>query len=313
MALATQPHSGGYGTGNVESGELRAMLRRGSAVPFELMVAATPNECNGYMKLDIEWDESSNEVEMSLWGNGVLEPYPDVERTLGVNYTPNPFFPEPEDYEDARYQLWIIGSAGPITMFFYDPMTLDLMGSQYDFEVPPPAIPVFFPTLYMTATDTFQPQWNGNVRETWSFDYDGMVRGDLPEYSHHLITFPPPNLCLADPNRLDLSTLRPYITDPLPASEARPFSDYLRGGLLFDIAIEPAEYYVDPPLTTLVGTYSGATAIGGGVPPGWTFDIDAAFMSVAPPIRPWDGANSCSDYYDGIHTTGLNICGGGPP
>ncbi|MEM7155893.1 MAG: hypothetical protein AAF799_23785 [Myxococcota bacterium] len=312
MALAGHTPSGGYGTGNVESGDFRTLLHRGAAVPFELTVVATPNDCNGYMKLDVEWDEASNEVEVGLWGNGVLEPYPDVERTLGVNYTPNEFFPEPEDFQDGRYQLWMVSAAGPITMFFYDPVTLDLMGSEYDFAVPPPAIPVFFPTLYMTATETFQPQWNGNVRETWTYDYDAMVRGDLPQYAHHIVTFPPPNLCGADPNRLDLSTLRPYISDPLPASEARPFSDYLRGGLLFDVTIEPPEYYTDPPLTTLAATYSGATAGAGGIPAGWNFDIDAAFMNVAPPIRPWAGAGSCTDVYPGLHTTGLNVCGGAP-
>ncbi|MCA9655868.1 MAG: hypothetical protein KC501_38535 [Myxococcales bacterium] len=303
--------SGGYGTGNVDEGAFRVELYRGAAAPFEITVMPTP-ACDGHMDLEVSWSAADNEVTVDLSGEGVLEPYPDVERTLGVNYTPNPFFPEPEDYQDGRYQLWLVSAAGPPVLFYYSPITLDLMGSQYDFEVPPPAIPVFFPTLYMFATPMFQPDANGDVDLSWTFPYDGAVRGDQPQYAHHVITFPPPNLCGADPNRLDLSTLRPYISKPFPAEQARPFSDYLRGGLLFDVTIEPGEYYVDPPLTSLAATYSGGTAVPGGIPNGWTFDIDAGFMGVAPPIRPWPGAGACEPTYSGVHTSGLNVCGGAP-
>ncbi len=317
VALAASPAFAGpkpdgpYGKGTVEKGEISIPLYRGAAVPFELMVAPTPCDCAGHVDLKIEWDESDNEVEVELKGDeGSLFQYPDVDRTEGVDWLPNPFFEDPVDIVDGRYQLWIIAGGGPISIFYYDPMTLDLMGSQYDFEVPPPAIPVFFPTLYMVSTDMFQPDASGAVDEEWTFAYDGMVRGDLPQYSHHVVSFPPPNLCGANPERLDLSTLRTYVSNPLPAGEARPFSDYIRDGLLFDVTIEPSDYYLDPPTTTTAATYSGATAVGGGVPEGWNFDIDAAFMNVAPPIRPWDGAGTCDAWWGGLHTTGLNVCGG---
>ena len=293
-------------------GEFRTNLYRGAAAPYEITVLETPCNCQGSLELTIKWDEDDDEVKVKLRGDHALERYPDVERTLGVDYFPNPFFPEPEDYEDGRYQLWIVGAAGPITLFFYDPVTLDLMGSEHDFEVPPPAIPVPFPTLRMFSTPMFQPQHDGDVHENWTFAYSGMVRGDRPELSHHLVTFPPPNLCGVNPDRLDLSTLRPYITAPFPASDARPWSDYLRGGLLFDVTAEPGEYYMEPPRTTLAATYSGATAVAGGIPQGWTFDIDAAFMNVAPPIRPWPAAGSCEQYYTPFHSTGLDVCGGAP-
>lgn len=264
------------------------------------------------MDFEIAWDESANEVTMHLTGDGALEPYPDVERTAGVDYFPNQFFSEPEDYQDGRYQMWVIGAGGPPVMFLYDPFTLDLIGSEYDFEVLPPAIPVFFPSLYMFSSPMFQPDDSGDVDETWTFSYDAITRGDLPQYSHHVVSIPPPNLCGANPFRLDLSTLRFYISDPLPASEARPWSDYLRDGVFFDVTVEPPEYYEDPPLTTLVATYSGATAVPGGIPDGWTFDFDAGFMGVAPPIRPWAGAGTCEDTFAGVHTQGLDFCGGAP-
>lgn len=310
VVQAGKPH-GPYGKGDIEKGELSVELFRGAAVPFELMVVPTPCDCAGHLELEIEWDASDNEVEIELEGDhGSLEAFPDVDRTAGVNWEFNPFFADPEDIVDGRYQLWIIGSGGPISIFYYDPATLDLMGSQYDFAVPPPAIPVFFPTLYMVSTPMFQPDGSGEVDEHWTFAYDAMVRGDFPQYAHHVVSFPPPNLCGASADRLDLSTLRTYVSNPLPAAQARPFSDFLRDGLLFDVTIEPSSYFSDPPKTTTIATYSGATAAGGGVPEGWTFDIDAAFMNVAPPIRPWPGAGSCEPWWGGIHTTGLDVCGG---
>lgn len=308
---AGEPQCTTYGTGTIEKGEISVELFRGAAVPFELMVMPTPNGCSNSLQLTIDWDADDNEVEVELEGNaGSLEQYPDVDRTEGVDWIPNPFFVDPVDFVDGRYQLWIIGTGGPVGLFYYDPATLDLLGSQFDFEVPPAAIPVFFPTLYMVSTPMFQPEADGSVDEEWTFSYDAMVRGDLPQFAHHMISFPPPNLCGADANRLHLSTLRIYVSDPLPADQALSWSDYIRDGLLFDVTTEPADYFLDPPKTTSVATYSGGTAVGGGIPNGWSFDIDAAFMNVAPPIRPWDGAGSCDAWWGGVHTTGLNVCGG---
>jgi hypothetical protein len=298
------------GGGDSEKGFIAVPLYRGVAVPFELTVVATPNNCRNNLMLTMRWNKNLNKVWVRLTGPpGSLERFPDVDRTAGVDYFPNPFFPEPEDYENGRYQLWIIGAGGPPTAFFYDPNTLDLLGSALDFETPPPnAIVQPFPTLFMFATPTFQPKADGSVELDWQFDYAAPGRGDRPEYSYHIVTFPPPNLCGANPFRLDLSTLRPYIADPFPASQAVPWSDYLRNGLLFDVTIEPPEYFSDPPLTSLVATYSGATAVAGGVPKGWNFDIDAAFGGNAPPIKPWAGRGSCSDQFAGVHTHNLNFC-----
>ena len=153
---------------------------------------------------------------------GSLEPFPDVERTAGVNYFPNPFFPEPEDYQDGRYQLWLVSAAGPMVNFYFAGDTLNLLGSDLDFNTPPSSsIPVPFPTLYLFGSPTFQPDAQGAVDMQWSFPYDRAIRGDRPEYAHFYVTFPPPNLCLVNPFRLDLSTLRPYISDPVPASQAK--------------------------------------------------------------------------------------------
>ena len=309
VAIAQPKDLGPYGKGNAQEGELHVELYRGAAVPFELMVIATPNDCRSHLELDIKWSEKANKVKVHLHGKDALERYPDVDRTQGVDFFPNPFFPEPEDIVDGRYQLWLVSASGPLLTFYYSGSNLDLLGSELDFESPPPgSIPVEFPSLYLFSTPLFQPNHKGDVNLKWEFAYDGATRGDRPEFAHHIVTFPPPNLCLADPHRLDLSTLRPYISAPFPADEARPWSDYLRGGLLFDVTVEPAEYYMEPPLTTLAATYSGGTAVGGAIPNGWSLDIDAAFMNVAPPIKRWSGAGTCQNVHEGIHTQDLNFC-----
>ncbi len=314
MALAASPTAQAapdapWGKGNLDKGKIKMPLSRGAAVPFELTVVETPQNCSGEVELTMAWDREENWVRVKLRSeDNMLEPFPDVERTLGVDYMPNPFFPEPEDYVDGRYQLWLISASGPVIPFYYDLETLDLLGAVTDFDEPPLAIPVAFPSLYMFATPMFQPDANGKVKLDWEFPYDGAVRGDRPEFSHHIVTFPPPNLCFANADRLDQSFLRPYLSDPFPAEDARPWSDYLRGGMLFDITIEPGEYFTDPPGTTLAATYSGGTAVGGAIPKGWQLDIDAAFAGLAPPIKPFPGRDSCEPFYE-MHTgSGVNFC-----
>ncbi len=292
--------------GTYEKGELEIPLHRGGAIPFELTVLKT-KDCDGEVKLDIKWDEEENWVKVHATGKRVLDRFPDVDRTEGVNFFPNAFLPEPEDIEDGYYQLWLVAS-GPMLDFYFDPVTLDLMGSSWDFETPPSPIVVPFPTLKMFPTPKFQPKANGDVDLEWTFPFDHVRRGDRPELGHHLFTFPPTNLCGVNPYRVDLSELRPYMTPPSTVADAPPFSDYVRSGMLFDITVEPAVAFTEPPLQTLIGSFSNTTLVGGVVPKGWSLDIDAAFASVAPPIRPWPGAGQCADYFQPVHTKGINFC-----
>jgi hypothetical protein len=286
-------------------------LERGAAQPFELTVIATPNDCAGFLTLSMAWSRRHNRVVIELDGPpGSLLPKPSVHRTPGVNYEPNAFFPESADIVNGRYQLWLVGAGGPLLDFHYSGETLDLLGSEVDFPDDPPAesIAVPFPTLFMVSTPMFQPRRDGSVQLHWSFPYHSAHRGDRPELSHHVLTFTPPNLCGANPNALHLSTLRPYLSAPRPRAEARPWSDYLRGGMLFDVTVEPREYPQEPPMSTLIGSYSGATGVGSNVPRGYTFDVPGAIAGVAPPIRPWAGANGCFDHYAPLHTSNINFC-----
>jgi hypothetical protein len=314
VAVSLASLSGAHGSSSVPrsggtpaKGKLEMPLYRGNVMPFEVTVAKTPANCSGTLQLRLSWDEDDNEVRVNLDGKRALTRYPSVNRTEGVDFFPNPFLPEPKDVHNGRNQFWVI-TTGPRIDFYYDNTTLNLLGSQFDFASPPAgAIPVSLPTLVAVGSPFFQPDHDGDVHFEWKFEYDAVKRGDRPEFSHHYVSFPPPNLCQANPFRFDLSTARPYVSKPQPASAAISFSEFLRGGLLFDTTIDPPSYHVEPPLTTFIATYSGATVIAGNIPENWSMDIEAAFMNVAPPIRPWAGVG-CSQYFEPMHTKGLDFC-----
>lgn len=293
--------------GDHREGFMKVPLYRGAGVPPEATVIALPNNCEREMQATLRWSEEDNSVRIKVTGKGVLVPHPSVDRTPGVNFFPNPFWPEIEDIVNGRYQFWIISQAG-ILKFYYDATTRDLLGSELDFATPPPgSIAIDLPSVRAIGSPFFQPDEDGDVDLEFTLAYDRTVRGDLPAYAQVVEGFPPPNLCLSDPNRIDLSTIRGYART-LPASEAVSFADYLRSGFFLSITIEPPEYYTFPPLDHLFSTYSNGTQFGGVIPRGYAWDIDATFGNVAPPIRPFAGAGACEDFFTGVHTKGLNFC-----
>jgi hypothetical protein len=294
--------------GDVDRGYLRTELYRGASVPDELLILATPNNCSRDLTLEIAWDEGENEVNLKLTGKGALEPRPNVVRTEGVDYHPNPWWPEAKDIENGKYVLWLIHVVG-LTEFYYSPFTLDLLGSEYDFDVPPePAITIHVPGFVAVPTDFIEPDENGDVNFTHTFAYDGLVRGDLPEYTHFFASFVPQNLCFADPHDYTRTSSRPYASATRPASEALPFSEYLRNGLIFDITVEPENYHQFPPISTNVAVHSQALTLGGGIPRGWTNDLEAVFANLAPPIRPWEGAATCENWFKPVRNRDFNAC-----
>lgn len=293
--------------GNVNEGELRLSLNPGGVVPPEIVVPVLPDCDSKAVDLKIRWSHDDNKVKIRAKGDHVLAKRPTVSRTLGVDYVPNPFFQQPKDIVAGRYQFWIISPSRLLT-FYYDGATLNLLGSDLDFATQPAnSVAIQIPSLKMIGSDFFQPDKDGNLDFEWDIDYDHMVRGDRSDLAHLFFTFPPPNLCQINPFRLDQSTLRPYTSAPLPAAAAQSWSDWDRNGMVFDITIEPATTFLDPPTFTNFGSYSGGTLIAGAIPKGWSMDIDAAFMNIAPPIRAWGGAGTCASFYKD-HVTGNNFC-----
>jgi hypothetical protein len=79
-------------------------------------------------------------------------------------------------------------TAGPDVTFYYDPSNLNLIGSQFDFTTPPPAIPIQLPSLIAVGSQLFQPDDNGDLDFVWDFPYDHVTRGDLPQFARRLLS-----------------------------------------------------------------------------------------------------------------------------
>ena len=305
--------------GDASRGILSVPIYRGGIVPYEFYLVATPGNCQRRVQVTLAWNEAENWVRIRIKGRRVLERFPDVDRTEGVNFFPNPLWPEPEDIEDGRYLLWLISAPG-LTTFYYDVNTLALLGSEFDFATPPvPSIPIEVPHFTAIPTPYFQPDEHGNVDVVHQFAYDGLVRPDLPNQAHTLGTFVPLSLCEADPFRFDRTSVVPF-SSARPASDALTWRDYLENGLAFDLTVEPATYFTFPPVSTNIGAYQGSVATAGNVPKGWTVDLEAFFGSIAPPIVPLPTApfpgETCEDWFKPGHNPGFNVCGpppgGGP-
>src|SRR5262245_22173681 len=133
--LADQ-HLSPSGSGTFHKGEIHFPLIRGAAMQPEVTVVPLPGNCERHVDMTVRWSEEEDLVTVKLKGKGVLEQFPNVTRTLGVNFFPNPFWPEAQSFVGGRYQFWFISPAGNIT-FYYDLATKDLLGSQYDFASPP--------------------------------------------------------------------------------------------------------------------------------------------------------------------------------
>jgi hypothetical protein len=138
LGLAMLPGSPGFAdsparprsSGTFHSGSLTVPLRRGAATPFEAFLPALPSNCAAEMTITLTWNERANQVHARLTGRHVLVPHPTIRRTQGVDFFPNPLWPEQKDISNGRYLLWILSPAQMIT-FYYDGATRDILGSEF--------------------------------------------------------------------------------------------------------------------------------------------------------------------------------------
>src|SRR5690606_25007126 len=124
--------------------------------------------------------------------------------------------PEAKDIVNGRYQLWFIMTSEEIP-YYYDPVTLEILGSVHSFPTPPEgAIVVPLPGFNGVPTNFIQPDAKGSVDYRETFPYDKFVRGDLPQYAHVVGSLIPHTLCKANPFRYDQTSTRPFVDQPLP-------------------------------------------------------------------------------------------------
>jgi hypothetical protein len=307
--------------GDDDKGTLYAPLWRGAFPGVEDYVyAPSDHDCTkAKSTLRIDWNRATNKVDILIKGRAFPR-RPDVRRTEGVDWFPDPFHNAPKDIHEGGYRMWMLmGSPTRQAGFFYDPTTLQLKGSDFDFPngPPPGLIRNAFPVISMSGSTLFDPDSQGFVVHEWKTAYDH-VTVESGTYGRAWGTFVPVDLCQAAPLQPGISQLRPYASPWQPLNTAPRWDEMLHAGLGFDIQIDertdPNDQYGGnlPYVFSGISYLGNMTALQGGVPNGHANSILAAFQNVAPAIFPVPGGNGrdCRPYLHEPHVTAPRFCEG---
>lgn len=307
--------------GDDAKGTLYTALFRGAFPGIEDYVYAPGDgDCTkSKATLRIDWDRAQNTVHFLVKGKG-FPVRPNIRRTAGVEWFPDQFHNDPKDFDAGAYRLWLIlGSTTRKANFWYDPNTLLLQGSDFDFPNGPPAgdIPVAFPVISITSSKEFDPDANGFAVHEWDAAYDH-VTVESGTFARSWATFAPLDLCEAAPLQPGISQLRPYVSPWQPASIAPTWQDMLHAGIGFDVQIDERTDPNDAYGGNLPYVFSGISYAGnmtaqqGGVPNGWANSILTSFQNVSPVNFPVPGGNgtSCHPYLHEPHVTAPRYCEG---
>src|SRR6185312_12971899 len=155
-------------TGDDDKGAVYGPLFRGGFAGMEDYIFTPDDGDCTKMKatIRVDWDKAANTVHFLL--KGVHFPQsPTVTRTEGETWWPDAFHQAPKDVVHGAYRLWLLlGSTTKTANFYYDPSTLKLLGSDYDFtsSAPPADAPkVVFPIFSTTGSNEFDPDRDGNL------------------------------------------------------------------------------------------------------------------------------------------------------
>ncbi len=309
--------------GNDDRGSLYVPLWRGVASAIEDYVPAPQDHDCSRMKgtVFVEWDRRANKVHFTVKFRGLI-PHPEVHRTEGVDWTYNRFHQTPKDFTNAGYRFWTLFgrvNTGHRPTFYYDPQTLQLLGSEYDFPNGPPnggqVIPVEFPIFPIIPSLIFPAAEDGSAFHEWTTPYDHVTaEGGAVSFSPN--SFVPLDLCQAAPLQPDISQLRPYISDWRPPSEGPSWAEILHAGVLFDTTIDPYDadgpggVFPYPYVYSDVSLMSNAPVTQGGIPNNFLLKIPAVIQNVAPVIRPvpFGNGKSCKAYYNDPHVSAPRYC-----
>ncbi len=309
--------------GNDDRGSLYMPLWRGVASAIEDYVPAPADGDCSTMKgtVRIDWDKQANTVRFLVKFRGLI-PHPEVHRTEGVDWTYNPFHQTPKDFVNAGYRFWTLFgriNSGPRTDFYYDPQTLQLLGSAYDFPNGPPnggqVITVQFPIFPIIPSAIFPAREDGSAVHEWTTAYDHVTaEGGAVSYAPN--SFIPLDLCQAAPLQPNISQLRPYIADWRPASEGPSWAEILHAGVIFDTTVDPygsdgpGGVFPYPYVYSDVSIVSNVGMAQGGIPNNYSLKIPTVIQNVAPILRPVPHGNgkSCQPFYNDPHVSAPRYC-----
>lgn len=216
-----------------DEGEFGFDLNLGMGYPTEV-VLAEPSMCEGSGTVKFKYSKSRNEVELIAKFKGL--PYRmSYTRPVDVSTPYNQF---PVSVEDGIWQIWFVGRMFNFdTTFYYDGLTLQLIGNEHDVPNPPAgAIPVLLPTLHMIASPLFEGNRGGNANIKFKFRYDSIL--DEQGKGGVYFALAPSNLCKPD-------EYTPYYTQGgLPVEKAFSFDDVLESiwsghGMAIATSLEP--------------------------------------------------------------------------
>lgn len=290
--------------GDEEKGTVYAPLFRGALPGIEENVF-TPDDhdCTKQKAtVRVDWDRAADTVHFVIKGKDMVAG-PSVHRTEGVDYWTNPWRPNPKDFDNGAYRLWIIqASTTRLEKLWYSGANLSLVATEFTAPSQPPGtIELQLPSFSITGTKQFGHESGTFVHEFTNSYAHFTNEGGL--FSRDWVTFGPLDLCQAAPFQPAISQFRPIASPWQPPGDAPSWRDFLRAGLAFDMH---AEELADPNVLdgNLPYVYSGISVLSnhpgmqGGVPNGWHMVLMGAILNVQPPIEPVPGGNGlgCQPY-----------------
>lgn len=305
--------------GDFDKGQMFSPLWRGNSPAIEDYVPAPPDGDCSKLKctVRIDWDKAKNDVAYHIKCKGLMYK-PAIQRTENVNWWPNQFHDAPKDIQEGGYRLWtLFGKVNNVEVpvhFYYNPQTLKLIGSSFDFPTQPPGtIDLVLPTARIIPSLIFHPDKKGFAAHEWHTAYDHVtVEGG--SYSYVAVGFPPHDLCQSLPLQPAASQLRPYASPWQPAAAGPSWAEVLEGGLTFDMTIdetlEPLPGGVAPYGYSGVAFISNSPFVQGGIPNGHSFSLLAAFTNSPPLHRPVPGGNgkNCQGFVYDPHVNVPRYC-----
>ncbi|MFO0600821.1 MAG: hypothetical protein U0228_36260 [Myxococcaceae bacterium] len=202
--IVPRPHATGFSSveqrytyAPPDKGEFDIPLLSGGAAPNEVALEE-PIMCSpqAKAKVNIKYDKAANTVKLTADFKHAL-PY-------RMSYTrPNdwstPYNVFPVSVQNGKWQIWFVTRLFSFdTIFYYDALTLRLIGNEAEFPggPPPNAIPIPVPTLHMVCSPIFEGKPNGDAHLEVNYRYDQILddRGMGGTYAAYL----PYDLCKPD-------------------------------------------------------------------------------------------------------------------
>jgi hypothetical protein len=305
--------------GDDERGGLIAPLYRGAAVALEDFVFVPPDhDCtDSRATLRLEWDSRKNQVHFQIKYKKVPV-RPSVHRTEGVDFFTNRAHRSPASFDDGGFRFWTILTAptGLTKKFYYDAVTFQFVGSEYDFPSGPPAtaFPISLPVFTLFGSKLYFANDDGTMFHEYTVPYDH-VTAEGGVYALAYTSFIPFDLCESNSVQPTLGQLRPWASPWQPPSLGPSWRDVLHQGPAFDTTVDenqafPDTFGFEPYVYSGIAFIGNAVAPQGGIPNGSVVHIGSLIQQVAPPLRPIVGGNGvgCQSFVVEPHVTAPRFC-----